>query len=424
MATLGRPMVQDEDEQKRQMPQTAPGLRSTGGGAGTLAPTGGGGAGAPGAAAAPRRSRQGGFVGIGRYLQAQGGAGARLGEKVAGRLEEQGQEARTGIQTAQQQFGTQAQQAAVQDISQQIAQDPTAVTSEQYQKTLAGYTGPQQLADVAGYQQALAGTQQLGQSLGLTETQAGQGELLRQQFGRPTYTGGQSRLDVALMGATPQARERFAGIREALGGVGGELTAAEEAAATQAGRLAGEGLAASEAAQTAVTTGRETLQTDLQRLLEERRKGEGLELAREKAKAKLMGGGREKFWKQGRQATIEDVATEQQRARDEALARLSGLGGILGQKLSGTTGAYFDKKAWEAAKKRRETLGSVKKKPKKGDAKLTTPITPDQGKINPYAGVDLKQIADIAAQVPPPPAQGTGVAPLPPAEGTNYYSTW
>jgi hypothetical protein len=197
-----------------------------------------------------------GFTGVGRFLQAN--VGSRLGEQVAGRVAQAGQQAQQRLGEAVGRFQTglgkergtfSAQEAAAQSAlqrfsgSQQPVQTGQAVDFNPSQDQIAAYlaassgqyAGPSGLEDIekvrsqAGLAQALAGQ---------TQTTKGRTALLQQLLGRGSqqYTKGQTALDALLLG---QSSAQLAQSRRGAAGLEKQLETQERLAEEQA-RQAGE----------------------------------------------------------------------------------------------------------------------------------------------------------------------------------------
>jgi hypothetical protein len=168
-----------------------------------------------------------GFTGVGRFLQAN--VGSRLGEQVAGRVTQAGQQAQerlgeavgrfqTGLGKEQQTFS--AQQQAAQAALQQIRSgELTAVTPEQQAAYAAIASGRAQApSGLENIEEIQARAQLASQLARGTQTAKGQMGLLRQTVGRGAnqYTRGQSALDALILG---QANEQLAAARRASAGL-------------------------------------------------------------------------------------------------------------------------------------------------------------------------------------------------------------
>lgn len=212
-----------------------------------------------------------GFTGVGRYLQAN--IGSRLGEQVAGRIAQTGQQAQTRLGQAVGQFGQQlGQQQQQLSQQQQLAQgalqrissgEQPQVISPIAQKTgtiapivsplkepaqevgltpsqqeiaaysaIAGgqFAAPTGLGDISDIQTQARLAGQLGEA---TRTGAGRAGLLQQVVGRgpQQYTKGQSALDALILG---QAGGQLAQARRASAGLERQATTQERLAEEQA----------------------------------------------------------------------------------------------------------------------------------------------------------------------------------------------
>lgn len=192
---------QEEDENK---PAEQPGMAppEVAGGSAS-APT------AP-AAAAPKPASSGRFTNIQKYLQANTGAGnkiaGQIGQKV-GQQNEQFQKAVGETEGVKGQLEAERQRIAqAGQMAQQVQQDPTKLVQDPNQlqaftQLRTGQTATpqiqQQAQNVLGTAQSQLGKVQ--ELAGLTGTEGGRFELLRQALARPTYTRGQQRLDQLLL---------------------------------------------------------------------------------------------------------------------------------------------------------------------------------------------------------------------------------
>ncbi len=172
--------------------------------------------------------RGSGFSNINRILDANQGAGQKMGQQIGGQLTNQANSVREGIQSSQNQFNTQKNQAA--GVAQNAigagqgliqgkgAGVPSNETNDQYSARLsqstpnysqigqdlraAQYNGPMGLQNAQKLQSQAATTAALGRLAGNTE---GQTELLKSMVARPgQYNQGQSALDSLLLGQSGQ----------------------------------------------------------------------------------------------------------------------------------------------------------------------------------------------------------------------------
>lgn len=258
MAVIYNQQNQNDDDNNQPAPQTGGGTGSTitggtGGGQGAAGPSG-------------RKARKGGFVGINRYMQAQQDAGGRMAGRIAGNLEQQGTQAKQGIGNLSQNFQTKSAQDldAKKQALNTLKTDSTKFTDDQAQTIIGGYKGPANLQDVEGYGDTAQQVGKLKTSLDQTATGAGRQKLTRDQFGGAGYTGGMGRLDSALIGVDEGARSQFAGLRDSLGGVGDQLTQAQTDAQQLASQRQAEALGIKGDATETISQKRAALEKSLQ----------------------------------------------------------------------------------------------------------------------------------------------------------------
>jgi hypothetical protein len=188
-----------------------------------------------------------GFSGIKKIIGAS--QGSRLGEVVGGRLQQAGQNVRSDITTARQQFQTQAQQQQQQTQQQYTAAQNAmgaialggapsgdmsnlagSISPEQQQAfqalTSGEYKGPTGLTDTSQLQAKAMEAEELGQLAG---SQYGRQQLLSQEFGqRGGYGAKQSALDALILGKT--AGKQLAQAQSGLTGISQNLAQAEATA--------------------------------------------------------------------------------------------------------------------------------------------------------------------------------------------------
>lgn len=205
----------------------------TGAGAGS----GGGSAQVSGAFKAPSSS-SGQFTNIGDYLKANQTGASRLGTQVAGNINKETDEAKTAIQTGQNQFNTAAD-------ANKIAYDHGAVqrftgtgaTTNDFSRLLSGtYGGPNSLADVGARTSIDKEVSEANQKAQLAGTQGGQIQLIRDVAGRPVSTGA-LRLNSALITGNEGAQTALRSATAGASGLNTSLTAAEQAAQQRAAEV-------------------------------------------------------------------------------------------------------------------------------------------------------------------------------------------
>jgi hypothetical protein len=193
----------------------------------------------------PRAGRAGGpkgtgFTNIQSVIKAN--QGNKLGQAVAGGVQQQGQQVRAGVQQAGQKFGQQVQanRLGEQDQAQaqglvtkaaglQAGQDLSEQELTAAQKYAQGaYQGPQDIENSAQLAGQAAEAEQLGR---LGGSAAGRQGLLQRFVGAPQYSFGQQKLDNLLLGANQGALSQA---RASTRGVADQTISAIEAARGQA----------------------------------------------------------------------------------------------------------------------------------------------------------------------------------------------
>lgn len=213
---------------------------------------------APAAAPARRQLGTGQAANIRQYIQANlpfraqaGGLAGAISERAEQRAGEVGR----GVER-----GRQAFEAAARPIEEQVGErgreliqtafkDPQQLLQQQQQLQQFQQLRQQQLQPqiqqlAPGLQQAQQQAQMLQQQAQQAGGEAGRFQLLREQFGTPTYTTGQQRLDQLLLQAAPgQARQLQTRLGQLAGQAGQQIAGLQsEAAARRAalGQLAGQ----------------------------------------------------------------------------------------------------------------------------------------------------------------------------------------
>lgn len=194
-----------------------------------------------------------GFTNINKILDANTGAGEKIGQKIGSDLSDQANSVRAGIQSSQNSFNQQKQQAS--DQANNAIKAGTGLTQQagenqdQYATRLANgttdynqigqnlqnasYTGPTGLTNAGQVQAQGATASALGKLAGNTQ---GQTQLLQSMVAKPgQYTSGQSALDSLLLGQNGQQAIQKG--RQATIGVGTQAQGAVDQAAAQANAL-------------------------------------------------------------------------------------------------------------------------------------------------------------------------------------------
>lgn len=295
----------------------------------------------------PQQKKATGFVNLNKYMQAN--TGNQLGQAVGGGISNQAGAARSNLNQAQNTFQTNAQQGRVgteKDVNQMntVLQDPTKATEQDvnaFQKfRTQGYIGPQGLQNQEQLQSQAQQAGQMGQAIGSTGGRLG----LLQRFagGNQQYGGGSQRMDEMLLGRG--AGQQLRDARRASTGVSSELQAGLQGAQELAHQYGNEAEAFK--GQVGKELGsRESAVTDVlgKRIGEETAKKEQLgkdltaglqsgELTKEQADMLGLQEGQEMYGtdlshylKAGESpATMQNVASSQEMANMNALAKLGG----------------------------------------------------------------------------------------------------
>lgn len=172
----------------------------------------------------PQATSSGRFTNIQNYLNANKPAGQALAQNIGGQIEQKGQGIRQELGTAQQQFQQQAakgrlDRATVAPEAQQIVQragQPGFETDvDRFRRITSGqYQGPKELEGAANLQSRGQEVESLGRNLG---TSGGRTQVLGQLYGGQGYTGGQRRLDDLLISQNTNALQRARGLASGLG---------------------------------------------------------------------------------------------------------------------------------------------------------------------------------------------------------------
>jgi hypothetical protein len=157
------------------------------------------------------------FANIQSYLSANQQQGNQMGEKIAGDVSQNADQAIDKTN----QF-----QAAAPKVD---AYDPTDayknVTSlndqqkSQYNTAKAGYQGPQQLDQVAGYGDAQSATAKAAGQVQNAKTEEGQRALLKDTYKRPSYSAGENALDQTIMQNSAGSKQGFENLAQKYSGI-------------------------------------------------------------------------------------------------------------------------------------------------------------------------------------------------------------
>lgn len=200
----------------------------------------------------PAPTASGSFTNLNKYIEANKDQGAGLGSKVEQNVEKSANQGLSSLSSAQQEFGKAQEQAGVtpninkeyvQSTIEKAQKSPAQVgeediknfttTAQKAQALEKGTdTAPKSLSEVKSYQTAKGQLEGATEKAGLTKTESGREQLLKESFARPDYTKGQSSLDQLLTQNVDANRQRFNDLQNRLLGQYGLAT--QDAKAVQA----------------------------------------------------------------------------------------------------------------------------------------------------------------------------------------------
>lgn len=227
MATLAQNYQQNEDDKNKQISSAAPTMTNSGQTSGTFASQNASQAGTQ----AP--SSSGRFSNISNYLKANKNPQS-LGQTISSNIQGQGQKVQSNLQSQQQDFQKNAEAnrnvfnqnlvSGALNNAAQFVQDPNQLSAFEKQRT-GQYSGPKNLSDEAALNAQAANAQRMGQQTG---NESGQFGLLRQMFGRPSYSQGQQKLDQLFVQSGP--KDQFSQARRAVNQAGQQVQQGEQQA--------------------------------------------------------------------------------------------------------------------------------------------------------------------------------------------------
>lgn len=231
------PSASQQAQQQSQSQQAPP---STSAGGAGVASTGGGGAGAAAAAAsAPKPSSSGSWTNLDSYLNANSDQATQIGQQIAGSINNVGNQAQNDISNLGSNFNSAVNQNTVNqnpDAINQAVSDASSLTAGQNLSAAdqqafngqanASYSGPTDVTSFNGYNQAQQEVNAANQKAQETQSEAGRGTLLNDQFQNSSqygYTAGENNLDQLLLENSPGAQSALQPLPQQWGGLTGAL---------------------------------------------------------------------------------------------------------------------------------------------------------------------------------------------------------
>jgi hypothetical protein len=197
------------------------------------------------------------FANIQSYLSANKDQGEQMGQKVTSDVEKNASDATQKVQD----FSTKAPTVQAYDPSAAYANVTSLSDADKqaYNAAKAGYKGPQQLDQVEGYGDTSKAVGTASQQVQNAGNEAGQRELLKQTYKRPSYTGGENALDQTIVQNAPGARAGFEGLTQKYSGLSNMFNTAAQDVGGKVNAAAKQGLAN----QNAINTGEAKAKADL-----------------------------------------------------------------------------------------------------------------------------------------------------------------
>jgi len=259
-----------EQQQNQQQDDSSATQEKVLGGESAAAPTTGNTA-APNAVAGsqPKATKSGSFTNLMNYVGANAGNDAKMGQAVNNAVKTQADTAQTKTNEwagkANQQVAANTVQQDTQ-LQQNLVNDPTKVNKEQLNaQVTARYDGPQRADDVEGYTDVRQAYNQVDnrvqQAGGDLNQRTG---LLDEVYNRPTYTGGEKRLDSFILGTGEGGKAQLKNIQDTYGNFRSNFDNASTNVNQQIGTGRDTTVATAKAAQDAVGAAKNKYQSILE----------------------------------------------------------------------------------------------------------------------------------------------------------------
>lgn len=164
--------------------------------------------------AKPKAKSSGQYQNLQKYISANQEQAGQMAGKVASDVEGQvgqAQQAVGGITNQVQKTQAYDPNAAISRAGQLSNEEKQAYNA---QKQTGGYTGAQDVYGLSGYQDAAKKATEAATTASLAGTEQGQKELLKKSYARPTYSGGASTLDQALIQYNQPAKQQISSLAD------------------------------------------------------------------------------------------------------------------------------------------------------------------------------------------------------------------
>jgi hypothetical protein len=177
--------------------------------------------GIPGQDSAKPAKGSGQYANIQSYLEANKDQGDQMGGRVAGDVESKAQDAQSKISS----FESKAPSVRAYDPNEAYNNLGNLSTEQKNEykanKATGGYSGPQSLEQVNGYQDAYKASNEANQKVENAKSEIGQQQLLRDSYSRPSYSAGENKLDQVLLQNSPNSRSKLEELGQKYSGLNG-----------------------------------------------------------------------------------------------------------------------------------------------------------------------------------------------------------
>lgn len=210
---------QDQAGQAPQASQAAPKLSGV---STSFNVPGSGQAQAPGAAKTQKSSGQ--FQNIEKYIQANQPQGQELGQKIAQNVESKVGESSAQLQKMSTALPSTSQYKPEETIGKAESLQAPEIAAYKQMKSTGGYTGPQDITGLAGYNEAFKASEAAKEAVSKASGEAGQQALLQETFARPDYTKGSNILDQIILAGSQGGKQAITDVGEKYKGLSDYLS--------------------------------------------------------------------------------------------------------------------------------------------------------------------------------------------------------
>jgi hypothetical protein len=176
----------------------------------------------PGAAKTQKSSGQ--FQNIEKYIQANQPQGQELGQKIAQNVESKVGESSAQLQKMSTALPSTSQYKPEETIGKAESLQAPEIAAYKQMKSTGGYTGPQDITGLAGYNEAFKASEAAKEAVSKASGEAGQQALLQETFARPDYTKGSNILDQIILAGSQGGKQAITDVGEKYKGLSDYLS--------------------------------------------------------------------------------------------------------------------------------------------------------------------------------------------------------